>query len=142
MNRRLRAGMQVGAMILIAGLIGCKGDEGPAGPAGTATCLEQCHSDSYDVSEYLRPYSTQYTVSRHATTETFQRMTSPCAGCHTTTNWFATYTGPHPGIADEGGSGVNHGGGTCRDCHTQTLKTATCTKCHEGNPEGGGEGHE
>lgn len=63
-----------------------------------------------------------------------------CASCHTTDNWFARYDGPHPGIADEGGRGVNHGGASCRDCHTQTLQTATCTACHEGNPESGGEG--
>lgn len=58
-----------------------------------------------------------------------------CAGCHTTDNWFATYNGPHPSIADEdeGGSGVNHGGASCRDCHTQTLHTATCIACHESN---------
>ena len=66
-----------------------------------------------------------------------------CATCHTTDNWFARYTGPHPRIADEGGSGVNHGGAACRDCHTQNLASATCTKCHEGNnPEGGGAGGE
>jgi hypothetical protein len=65
-----------------------------------------------------------------------------CASCHTTNNWYAPYDGPHPGIADEGGSGVNHGGASCRDCHTQTLQAATCTACHDGNPEGegGGEG--
>lgn len=59
-----------------------------------------------------------------------------CASCHTVDNWSAKYNGPHPGIADEGGSGVNHGGGGCRSCHTQTLSTATCTQCHNGNPEG------
>jgi hypothetical protein len=64
-----------------------------------------------------------------------------CASCHTTDNWYAPYNGPHPGIADEGGRGVNHGGAACRDCHTQTLYAATCTACHDGNPEGeGGEG--
>lgn len=64
-----------------------------------------------------------------------------CASCHTVENWAAKYRGPHPGIADEGGSGVNHGGGPCRSCHTQTLREATCTQCHEGNPgsEGGGD---
>jgi hypothetical protein len=56
-----------------------------------------------------------------------------CADCHTTQNWFAGYNGPHPGIADEGGSGVNHGGASCRDCHTQTLQSATCLACHDSN---------
>jgi len=63
-----------------------------------------------------------------------------CLSCHTTNNWFARYTGPHPGIADEGGSGVNHGGASCRDCHTQTLRTATCEACHRGGNFDGGEG--
>jgi hypothetical protein len=63
-----------------------------------------------------------------------------CISCHTTDNWSAPYRGPHPGIADEGGSGVNHGGASCRDCHTQTLHSATCVKCHSGNPDGGGGG--
>jgi len=59
-----------------------------------------------------------------------------CASCHTTNNWSARYRGKHPGIADEGGSGVNHGGTSCRGCHTKTLHTATCGNCHDGN-EGG-----
>jgi hypothetical protein len=65
-----------------------------------------------------------------------------CVTCHTTDNWSAVYKGPHPGIADERGRGVNHGGGSCRSCHTQTLHAATCTECHKGNPEGGGGGHD
>jgi hypothetical protein len=56
-----------------------------------------------------------------------------CAACHTTENWSARYRGRHPGIADEGGSGVNHGGASCRDCHTSTLHTATCLACHNSN---------
>jgi hypothetical protein len=66
-----------------------------------------------------------------------------CASCHTTDNWSAVYRGPHPGIADEGGSGVNHGGASCRDCHTQTLSSATCLACHNSNnpdDDGGGGG--
>jgi hypothetical protein len=64
-----------------------------------------------------------------------------CGACHNTNDWFAKYTGPHPGIADEGGRGVNHGGASCRDCHTQTLSQATCTACHDRNEsEGGGGG--
>jgi hypothetical protein len=64
-----------------------------------------------------------------------------CAACHSAENWFAAYTGSHPGIADEGGSGVNHGGASCRDCHTQTLHTYTCLACHDSNnpdDDGGG----
>jgi hypothetical protein len=66
-----------------------------------------------------------------------------CAACHTVNNWAARYNGPHPGIADEGGSGVNHGGASCRDCHTQTLHSATCLACHDSNnpdDDGGGDG--
>jgi hypothetical protein len=64
-----------------------------------------------------------------------------CATCHTTLNWSARYTGPHPAIeGGEGGSGINHGGASCRDCHTQTLRAATCTKCHDSNKPGDGGG--
>ena len=90
MNRWIKTGMLVGAILMAAILVGCKGDEGPAGPAGTATCTEKCHTDDYGVSDYLLPYKAQYAVSTHATGETFHRMTSPCAGCHTTEG-FQTY---------------------------------------------------
>jgi len=66
---------------------------------------------------------------------------SDCAACHTTNDWFAPFTGSHPSIAEEGGSGVNHGGATCRTCHTQNLSSATCTACHDSNnPDGEGGG--
>lgn len=67
-------------------------------------------------------------------------FSSNCAECHSTSNWSAVYRGPHPGIADEGGSGVNHGNTSCRTCHVSTLSSATCTACHEGNNFEGGEG--
>jgi len=54
-----------------------------------------------------------------------------CVTCHTTTNWFASYTGPHPSFDDHGG--INHEGAACRDCHTVNLISATCTKCHDSN---------
>ena len=63
-----------------------------------------------------------------------------CAACHTTNNWYAKYSGSHPGISNEGGSGVNHGGRGCRSCHTSTLHSATCGNCHDGNGgDGGGD---
>lgn len=68
-------------------------------------------------------------------------FSNDCATCHTTNNWAASYNGSHPGIADEGGSGVNHGNTDCRTCHTQNLSTATCTACHDSNnPDGEGGG--
>lgn len=60
-----------------------------------------------------------------------------CSQCHNTGTWSpAIYNGSHPGIADEHGSGVNHGGEGCRSCHTVNLNTATCTKCHDSNNPG------
>jgi hypothetical protein len=61
-----------------------------------------------------------------------------CASCHSANNWSARYTGSHPGISNEGGSGVNHGGKGCRSCHTSTLHSATCGNCHNGNENGEG----
>ncbi len=87
--------------------------------AGLSTACVSCHSDP--------PY--------HA-----GLFGTDCQQCHTTENWYAPYNGPHPGIADEGGSGVNHGGVSCRDCHTQTLHSYSeqvCTACHK--REGGGD---
>ena len=63
-----------------------------------------------------------------------------CAACHTTINWSAKYSGPHPSISHEGGSGVNHGGASCRACHTSTLHSATCLGCHDGDEGGDGGG--
>lgn len=62
-----------------------------------------------------------------------------CAECHSTVNWFATYTGPHPSFGDEGG-GTNHEGATCRDCHPSNLREYTCLVCHNSNNPGDGEG--
>ncbi len=64
-----------------------------------------------------------------------------CAACHQTSAWRpAKFSGPHPGIANEGGSGIHHGGASCRTCHTATVYQATCTACHKGNPGGDGGG--
>jgi hypothetical protein len=65
-----------------------------------------------------------------------------CAECHTVNSWTpAKFKGSHPGIADEGGRGVNHGGASCRTCHTATVFEASCDACHNGNNfEGGGGG--
>jgi hypothetical protein len=59
-----------------------------------------------------------------------------CAQCHTTSNWYAIYSGPHPNNCE--GPCINHEGASCRDCHTVNLSTATCTKCHQGGAPGGG----
>ena len=88
--------------------------------AGLSTACVSCHSDP----------------AFHA-----GMFSSNCVQCHTTENWYAPYTGSHPSIADEGGSGIRHGGASCRECHTQTLRKATCASCHKGgNPEGDGGG--
>ncbi len=64
-----------------------------------------------------------------------------CSDCHNVNTWVpARFNGSHPGIADEGGSGVNHGGKGCRSCHTVNLSTATCTACHDNNNPGEGGG--
>jgi Class III cytochrome C family len=110
----------------------------PLTGAHTALACELCHS-----SGTFAGLSTQC-VSCHGDPVFHAGMFGlDCAACHTTDNWFARYNGPHPRIADEGGSGVNHGGASCRDCHTQTLQSATCLACHDSNNpdgEGGGEG--
>jgi mono/diheme cytochrome c family protein len=64
-----------------------------------------------------------------------------CESCHSTAAWSpASYNGSHPGIADEGGFGINHGGTTCKTCHPANVYTYTCLACHSDNF--GGEGEE
>ncbi|MCF6278332.1 MAG: hypothetical protein L3J16_06255, partial [Anaerolineales bacterium] len=65
-----------------------------------------------------------------------------CASCHNTSAWVpAGYNRSHPFIADEGGSGINHGGASCRTCHPSTVYNYTCLACHSNNSggEGGGD---
>jgi hypothetical protein len=61
-----------------------------------------------------------------------------CAQCHNTSNWSASYNGPHPNCGE--GNCFGHGGASCRDCHTVNLMTASCTKCHDSNNPGDGGG--
>jgi hypothetical protein len=61
-----------------------------------------------------------------------------CGSCHNTSNWNASYNGPHPSFGEHGG--INHEGASCRDCHTQNLSSATCLKCHDSNNPGDGGG--
>ncbi len=106
------------------------------GEHANVTC-EQCHADNQFVGLSTACASCHGDPVFHA-----GMFGSDCASCHTTDNWFARYNGPHPGIADEGGRGVNHGGASCRQCHTQTLQTATCLACHNSNnpdDDGGGD---
>ena len=65
-----------------------------------------------------------------------------CASCHNISNWNqASFNLSHPEPrADEGGSGINHGGASCRQCHPSTVRQAVCTDCHEGGFEGDGGG--
>ena len=60
-----------------------------------------------------------------------------CVSCHSTSNWSAKYTGPHPSFGE--GGGIRHGGAGCRDCHTVNLMSAVCTKCHGGKNPGKGD---
>ena len=109
----------------------------PLTGAHTNLACESCHSAGQFAGVSTACASCHVDPSYHA-----GMFGTDCASCHSTDNWFARYNGSHPGIADEGGSGVNHGGASCRDCHTQTLHSATCLACHDSNnPDGeGGEG--
>jgi hypothetical protein len=64
-----------------------------------------------------------------------------CESCHSTSAWSpAKYNGPHPMVADEGGSGVNHGGASCKTCHPADVYSYTCLSCHNSNSgQGGGD---
>jgi len=76
----------IGAMTLLAfaGCTGDQGEQGPAGPAGTATCLSACHTDDYQMQNYIVSIQNEYETSQHATGDTDVRRSAPCSGCHTT----------------------------------------------------------
>ncbi len=65
-----------------------------------------------------------------------------CASCHNTSNWNqATFNLRHPEPrAEEGGSGITHGGATCRQCHPSTVYRSNCIACHENGFEDGEDG--
>lgn len=87
MKRWLRALTPLAIGGLLLGLASCEGDEGPAGPPGTATCMN-CHTDDFEMANYLRPKQDQFAVSRHNLSDTYVRRgtdASPlCSRCHTT----------------------------------------------------------
>lgn len=95
---------------------------------------EKCHINNVFKGTSQTCSSCHYNPAFHSGLFT----SSPCSECHNVNSWSsAKYSGPHPGIADEGGRGVNHGGKGCRSCHTVNLNTATCTQCHKnGKPDG------
>jgi hypothetical protein len=76
----------IGAMTLLAfgGCTGDQGEQGPAGPAGTATCLQACHTDDYQMQQYIVDIQNEYASSQHALGTTDVRRSAPCSGCHTT----------------------------------------------------------
>lgn len=49
-----------------------------------------------------------------------------CAACHSTSNWDATYAGPHSFPMQHGSSN-----GSCATCHPSTLTQWTCHNCHD-----------
>lgn len=100
------------ATVALLGLVlsACEGDRGPAGPAGTTECMT-CHSDDFNMANFLLPIQTQYAVSQHANGETFVRTGSSCTRCHTNEgyqNYIAT---------GEGGEVANSSQIGCFTCH-------------------------
>jgi hypothetical protein len=88
--------------------------------AGTPTACASCHTDPVF----------------HA-----GAFSADCASCHSTSAWSpASFNGSHPAVAEDGGSGVNHGRTTCKTCHPVDVNNFTCLACHTNNQGGGGGG--
>lgn len=92
MSRFLNRFLYLGVLaVAVAGiLVGCGGKDGatgPAGPPGTAECM-QCHTDDYQMTNYLLAVKTEYEDSQHARGDTWEERgnttTRPCSRCHTT----------------------------------------------------------
>jgi len=75
------------AVLLLVGLVGCKGDTGPAGASGVENCTTACHTDDYTMDDYIVAIQVEYRESQHYKAETFVRRgstSSPdCSRCHT-----------------------------------------------------------
>ncbi len=87
MQRFNTALLMIGAAAILA-VSGCEGDPGAVGPAGTASCLDACHTDNFQVQNYIADVQAEFEQSLHNTGDTYLRRGSTnspdCSGCHTT----------------------------------------------------------
>jgi hypothetical protein len=125
MDRWLRLGVVVVAVFCVAALAGCSGKDGTnglngtngtngtnglPGPPGTAICF-QCHTDDYTAADFIVPIETDYALSRHALTDTYQRSQAGCSRCHTN-------EGYQKFVTDGGNVTINEGSHIgCFTCH-------------------------
>ena len=114
MKRLLNWTLPLAFMATIAVLVGCEGDEGPAGPPGTASCMN-CHTDDYNMANYILAVQTEYSASQHRNAASFVRRgseSSPtCGHCHTT-------------------EGYQHFVATGEEIDVETSSPIGCFACH------------
>lgn len=116
MKRCIAALAPLALAVLLLGITGCEGDEGPAGPqgppgVGLETCM-QCHTDDYQMENYIVSIQTEYRASQHANAETFVRRGEDCARCHTSEGYqYFVTTGTTQAVTES--SPVN-----CFACHS------------------------
>ena len=84
MRSKLHQILSIALLVSTIAVVGCKGDDGAVGPPGTANCTESCHTDSYDMQNYIRSAQAEYAASQHAIAESVVRRDDGCARCHTT----------------------------------------------------------
>lgn len=102
------------AALLAFALSACEGDPGPAGPPGTTECFT-CHTDDFQMANFLLPKEQEYSVSQHALGDTYLRRDAPCSRCHTNEGhqtWLAT------GVETDMGSTSKIQCWTCHAPHT------------------------
>lgn len=96
------------------GADGPEGPEGPEGPPGTVACME-CHTDNWNMDNFLVPFQSEFATSLHAMGETFVRKGADCSRCHTGEG-FQIYA--ETGVGQELTAGSHIGCFSCHAPHT------------------------
>jgi hypothetical protein len=100
--------LAAGGLLVVTGLVGCKGPAGPAGPAasGQNAMLEgfapnikcgTCHTPDQDTTYYVQGRVFQWAQSRHANGGDSERNSASCSGCHTSEGFVQRMNGQAAG---------------------------------------------
>jgi formate-dependent nitrite reductase cytochrome c552 subunit len=138
----IRAAAVAAAVTLPFVMVACEGEQGPqgvAGESGTANCTAACHTDNFQMQDYIVDVQTEFDVSKHNTGDTYLRRgssTSPyCSGCHTTEGYQYRVANNGATIALESASRIG-----CFGCHAPhsnenfNLRKTGATDLFEGGP--------
>ena len=103
---KLRLGLPIASLLLVALFTACEGPQGPQGPQGDpgesfvnwegykeGIQCANCHNPDVDTTYYVWARKTQWAVSKHASGGAYFENSSSCAPCHTTEGFIQAYLG-------------------------------------------------